>query len=81
MSGLYSTRMTGAILVATLACLTGAGCDHSQLDTGYRYRPLGASDAQRRGYYAPEYSREAAVAKEADPTADMRRRRPGATSY
>jgi hypothetical protein len=59
------------------------GCDQSKLDTGYHYRPLGASDAQRRAYYAPEYSREAALAgqqRESD-VSNMSRRRPGTSQY
>src|SRR5688572_8346468 len=53
-----------AVLAAALAgaAAAAAGCDSSQLETGYRYRSLGASDNERRAYYAPEYSREAAMA-------------------
>ena len=61
-----------------------AGCDSSQLETGYRYRRLGASDNERRAYYAPEYSREAAMAgaqRESSDVSNMARRRPGASQY
>lgn len=39
------------------------GCE-STLDTGYKYTPLNASDAQRRGYYAAPFSPEATASKQ-----------------
>jgi hypothetical protein len=52
--------VAGAAVATTL--LIGVGCDSSQLETGYTPRRLSSSDAQRRAYYAPQYSREAAMA-------------------
>ena len=75
--------MSAALAIVTLSMV--AGCDSSQLDTGYQYRRLGASDSQRRAYYAPEYSREAAMAAQGqqqsgDPS-NVGRRRPGTSQY
>lgn len=48
-------------VIVTLAC-AGLGCG-GKLETGYRYRPLGESQAQRRAYYAGPFSPEAREAQ------------------
>ncbi len=48
----------GLILLAVLS-----GCQPT-LETGYRPRPLNASEAQMRGYYAPAFSRDSRAAEE-----------------
>jgi hypothetical protein len=76
-----TTRL--AVLAAALAG-AAMGCDSSQLETGYQYRRLGASDNERRAYYAPEYSREAAMAgaqRESSDVSNMAKRRPGSSQY
>ncbi len=45
-----------------LALLTAAGCS-SRLETGYEPRKLGASESERRGYYAPAFSPDARAAE------------------
>jgi len=60
-----SALLRGSLVVAaamTVALIDGLGCGSSELETGYKPRPLSASDAQRKAYYAPQYSREAAMA-------------------
>jgi hypothetical protein len=60
-----------------LLCLTGLGCGTGKLETGYVYRPLGASDAERRAFYTPRYTRAAAIAEqERAKDAEYRARRP-----
>jgi hypothetical protein len=73
---LASTMMAAVLLV-------GSGCGSSELETGYKPRTLTSSDAQRRAYYAPQYSREAAMAaqqqqQQGGDAAGMARHRPGA---
>ena len=53
-----------------------AGCGSTKLETGYEPRPLGASDAVRRGYYAAPFTAEAKAAA-ADQEGEMEMRRPG----
>jgi hypothetical protein len=43
-----------------------AGCGPERLETGYEPRKLGASDATRRGFYAPEFSPAAQAAAAAE---------------
>lgn len=52
--------LTIGVILAT-AC-AGLGCG-GKLETGYRYRPLGESQAQRRAYYAGPFSPEARAAQ------------------
>jgi hypothetical protein len=60
-----------------LLVFTGLGCGSNELETGYRPKPLGASDAERRAFYSPRYTRAAALAGQArDRDADFRSRRP-----
>jgi hypothetical protein len=73
-----------ALSIGAGIATAGGGCDTSKLETGYQYRRLGSSDAQRRAYYAPQYSREAAMAGAQSDSGDvsgMSRRRPGASQY
>lgn len=51
-----------------------AGCD-TKLVTGYEPRRLGASPAERRGYYAGEFTPEAREASQ-ERDAELRSRRP-----
>lgn len=50
----------GAIAVAA-ACLGGCGM---QLETGYQYRPLNATDTQRRAYYASPFTEQKSAAEQ-----------------
>ena len=50
----------GLLVAAAGILLAGCGMD---LETGYKYRPLNASAAERRGYYAPAFSPEKAAAQ------------------
>jgi hypothetical protein len=55
----------------------GAGCS-STLEDGYKPRKLGASDAERRSYYASPFTPEAKKAQqEREQEIDARRPRPG----
>lgn len=77
-----AARPAALALLAVLFAAAAGGCGGGKLATGYQYRPLGASDTQRRAYYAPEYSREAAMAQQERPAAtDPRPRRPNPGSY
>jgi hypothetical protein len=53
----HSLTAAGLLAVAVLAW----GCS-MKLETGYQYRPLNASSAQRRAYYAPAFSPEKSAA-------------------
>ena len=53
-------RIAQLVLLGTFV-LSGCG---PELETGYKYRPLGATVAQRRGYYASPYSAEKAAAQQ-----------------
>lgn len=73
-------RSNRALAVALAGVGAAAGCS-SGLETGYVPRPLGASEAERRGYYASPYTPEAAAAAQVrkDPGDENRSlRRPGA---
>jgi hypothetical protein len=80
------SRSCRAILLGVVvasAVTGGVGCGSSELETGYKPRPLSSSDAQRKAFYAPEYSREAAMAAQQHPqqgndAGSMGRHRPGA---
>ncbi|HSU66692.1 MAG TPA: hypothetical protein VLJ39_07460 [Tepidisphaeraceae bacterium] len=49
--------------VAGILAASAAGCG-MKLETGYAYRPLNASTAQRRAYYASPYSPEKTAAQQ-----------------
>jgi hypothetical protein len=55
--------LLGSIVLAGLGALATAGCG-MDLETGYKYRPLGASAVERRGYYASPYSAEKNAAEQ-----------------
>jgi hypothetical protein len=63
------------LTVCTLA-LSGLGCGSERLETGYQYRPLGASDAERRAFYSPRYTRAAAQAEQERGERETDSRRP-----
>ena len=68
------TRTTLRLGLLLLPAAAGLGCGTGKLETGYEYRPLGASDAERRAFYSPRYTRAAAQAEqERDNDADSRR--------
>ena len=54
----------GWMTVLALGLLVLAGCQPT-LESGYEPRPLNASEADRRSYYAPAFSPEAHPEKEA----------------
>ena len=71
------TRTTLRLGLLLLPVAAGLGCGNNKLETGYEYRPLGASDAERRAFYSPRYTRAAAQAEqERDKDDDLRSRRP-----
>ncbi len=53
-----------------LALATAGACDDT-LETGYKPRLLNATDADRRAYYAPEYSPEAHPPKDKGTAPDI----------
>lgn len=64
------------LTVISLAFLT-IGCS-SKLEDGYKPRLLGASDAQRRAYYAAPFTPEAQAAQmDSEQEMEQRRPRPG----
>ena len=71
------SRLSLLRLLLPLPLLAGMGCGTGKLETGYHYRPLGASDAERKAYYSPRYTRAAAMAEqERQRDADVRSRKP-----
>jgi len=66
-----------SIRLITLLALLLAGCS-AKLETGYEPRKIGSNEAERRGFYAAPYSREAREAEEGQQfDSDIRRPRPG----
>ena len=63
------------LLLLLGSSLVMGGCS-SKLETGYQPRPLGASDAERRGYYSPKYTRAAAMAEQDRERDDQHTHRP-----
>jgi hypothetical protein len=53
-----------------LALIGVAGCDQA-LETGYEPKRLNASDAERRAFYAPQYSAESHPSKDSGGTPDL----------
>ena len=74
----FVTRLTIRLGLILLPALGGLGCGSGKLETGYEYRPLGASDAERRAFYSPRYTRAAAQAEQErdERETDYRARRP-----
>ena len=62
-----TAHKTGAKWLKFLAVAAGgvflASCGN-ELETGYKYRPLGATAVQRRAYYASPYSPEKSAAEQ-----------------
>lgn len=54
-------RFGGVAAVGLGVSLLAMGCG-VQMETGYEYRPLNASTAERRAYYAPAFSPEKSAA-------------------
>jgi hypothetical protein len=54
----------------------GVGCTSAKLETGYEPRKLGASETQRRAFYAEAFSPEANAAITDDGADDLHSRRP-----
>ena len=50
-----------AVLLTSVTAGLSAGCS-DKLETGYEPRRLGATATERRGYYAPPFTPEAAAA-------------------
>jgi hypothetical protein len=71
------------VRVLTITMLMGCGllllgCGSNTLETGYQPRPLKASSAMRRSYYASPFSPEArAPSMEKDQEIEARRPKPG----
>ncbi|MEM6315105.1 MAG: hypothetical protein AAF743_13515 [Planctomycetota bacterium] len=70
-----------SLTIAALVVTTGIavpGCGSNELETGYRIRPLKASRAEQRAFYAGPFSPEARAAQvESFQSDEARRRRPG----
>jgi hypothetical protein len=62
------------ISLLLLALAIAGGCDET-LETGYKPRRLDSTDADRRAYYAPEFSPESHPPKEKDSTPDIGQQR------
>jgi hypothetical protein len=73
----HLTRRVVRTALVLLPLAGPGGCGTGKLETGYAYRPLGASDAERRAFYSPRYTRAAAIAEqERSREAEFRSRRP-----
>jgi hypothetical protein len=70
-------RYPGRTISASLLGLILSGGCSSALETGYAYRPLGASSTERRGYYASPFTPEAQAAEQTKPDASIDARHPG----
>ena len=66
-----------AVLIIAATCLTALGCQN-KLETGYKPRTFNSTPAQRRGFYAGEFTAAAREAKaDRDSELEQRRARPG----
>lgn len=63
MSGWTTRVWQGWMIAAAGALLLCTGGCGMQLETGYAYRPLNSTDAQRRAYYASPFSPEKSAAE------------------
>ncbi|HEV2295886.1 MAG TPA: hypothetical protein VGR35_18715 [Tepidisphaeraceae bacterium] len=67
--------MRSTLLVVAAVLVTGCA---NKLETGYEPRTIGSNEAERRGYYAAPFSKEAREARQrSDYDTDTRRPRPG----
>jgi hypothetical protein len=68
----------GCLIIAGATVMLLTGCS-SKLETGYEPRTIGSNESERRGYYAPPFSKEAREARDRAQldAADARRPRPG----
>jgi hypothetical protein len=65
-SSSHTTRLLlTRILPVLLAVIFVAGCE-TELETGYKPRPLNATSTDRRAYYAPPFTPEAVTTPEED---------------
>lgn len=70
--------MSIARLLLVGGLIIAGGCTKATLETGYEPRKLGSTQAERRGFYAPPFSPEAAEARmDRETELEMRRPRPG----
>jgi len=67
-------RTSFASLVVLVALLPALGCSNT-LETGYKPRKLGASNTERRSYYASPFTPEARAAQ-LDRERELEKRRP-----
>jgi hypothetical protein len=67
----YDDPMPTAKTWLLLLALAMAGACDETLETGYKPRLLNATDADRRAYYAPEFSPEAHPAKDKNTGPDL----------
>ena len=63
------------ISLLLLALADGLGGRDETLETGYKPRRLDSTDADRRAYYAPEFSPESHPPKGKDSTPDIGQQR------
>lgn len=77
--GILSRSVRAIVIGGVLLGATAVGCTRgNKLETGYTYRPLTASPAEIRGYYAERFTPEArAAALEREQEFEARRPRPG----
>ena len=68
---LYDNAMARVkISLLLLVIMLAGGCDQP-LETGYKPRRLNDSDADRRAYYAPEFTPESHPPKDKDAAPDL----------
>jgi hypothetical protein len=72
-------RLSPRIILVALCSLVWVPACSSKLETGYEPRTIGSNESERRGYYAPPFSKEAREARDRAQldSADSRRPRPG----
>jgi hypothetical protein len=69
---------TAAAAVTIVTGMLIIGCSSGELETGYKPRKLGASEAERRAFYANPFTPEAnAAAQDRESDLEARRPRPG----
>ncbi|HEY2587615.1 MAG TPA: hypothetical protein VGI81_17850 [Tepidisphaeraceae bacterium] len=63
MAGWTRIGRRGRMIATGALLMLGVGGCAMQLETGYTYRPLNSTDAQRRAYYASPFSPEKSAAE------------------